>query len=144
MVYAGAVREGSGGEVYEEVLRLLRAIESEGMWPATSLARTSLYAGATGAARRGFKPEKKQAAALEPNLAVAEGGGDGEAEVAAEAAVARRQTFCMGAMPVDREPPAANRVALLRELMVALADLEQQVVRTHTQSPPHLDFRGWF
>ena len=139
---------GSGGEVYEEVLRLLRAIESEGMWPETSLARTSLYAGATGAARRGFKPEKKAVAAAELDPAIAEDGGGGtEAEVAA---VARRQTFCMGAMPPGREPPGANRVALLRELMVALADLEQAVlparppsstvaVNKHVTYRPHKD-----
>ena len=80
-------------EAYEHVLRLLRAIESNGEWPETSLARTSLYAGATGAARRGHKPAKQQTTN----------------EKAISAAAVRQQTFCMGAMPADREPPAANR-----------------------------------
>ena len=80
-------------EAYEHVLRLLRAIESNGEWPETSLARTSLYAGATGAARRGHKPAKQTAID----------------DTATPAAAVRQQTFCMGAMPADREPPAANR-----------------------------------
>lgn len=79
-------------EAYEHVLQLLRAIESNGAWPETSLARTSLYAGATGAARRGHKPKK-----------------DAVDEDNNETTKLRQQTFCMGAMPAGRETPACNR-----------------------------------
>ena len=81
-------------DAYERVLHLLRAIESNGEWPETSLARTSLYAGETGAARRGHKPKKESETQ------------DGETQ---DKNPVRQQTFCMGAMPADREPPAANR-----------------------------------
>lgn len=141
-------------EVYEEVLRLLRTIESEGVWPETSLARTSLYAGATGAARRGFKPDKQKKEEQElrdsdPTVVSLNDDGGGNGEVA-EAVAVRQQTFCMGAMPADREQPAANKVALLRRLMVALADLERAVlperppsstvaINKHVTYRPHKD-----
>lgn len=85
-------------EAFGRVLQLLRAIESHDEWPETSLARTSLYAGATGAARRGHKHKKDMSETQ-----------DKKPKPAATAAAGRQQTFCMGAMPADRETPAANR-----------------------------------